>query len=146
VVSARRVQGIDVGAVLRAVHEAERSTSGEIRVAIPRFFLWGDVRAAAERAFTALGMERTRERNGVLLYIAPRRRQFAVIGDVGVHARVTAAFWDELVAHLGQTLRAGDLTAALESAIAEIGARLAAHFPAPPGENVNELPDTLARR
>jgi uncharacterized membrane protein len=140
------VQGIDVGAIARAVSEAERGTSGEIRVAIPRFFQWGNIREAAERAFTALGMQRTRERNGVLLYVAPRRRRFAVIGDVGVHTRVTAAFWDQLVAHLSETLRAGDLTAGLESAIAEIGARLAAHFPAPVGENVNELSDTLARR
>jgi uncharacterized membrane protein len=150
VVSARRVQGIDVGAIERAVREAERRTSGEIRVAIPRFlprlFPWGDVRPAAERAFTALGMERTRERNGVLLYIAPCRRRFAIVGDVGVHARVTAAFWDELALQLRETLRAGDLTAALERAIAEIGGRLATHFPAPTGENVNELPDALTRR
>jgi uncharacterized membrane protein len=149
-VSARRVQGIDVGAVERAVREAEQRTSGEIRVAIPRLFPrflpWGDVRRAAERAFTALGMERTRERNGVLLYVAPRRRRFAIVGDVGVHARVTAAFWDELAAHLRETLRAGDLTAALQTAIAEIGGRLATHFPAPSGENTNELPDALTRR
>jgi uncharacterized membrane protein len=150
VVSARRVQGIDVGAIERAVREAERHTSGEIRVAIPSFlprlFPLGDVRAAAERAFTALGMDRTRERNGVLLYIAPRRRRFAIVGDVGVHARVTAAFWNVLAAHLTETLRAGDLTAALQGAIAEIGACLATHFPAPAGENVNELPDALTRR
>ncbi|MDB4981435.1 MAG: hypothetical protein JWM82_2187 [Myxococcales bacterium] len=140
-----RVQGIDVGAIERAVREAERSTSAEIRVAIPRFFWWGDVRRAAEEAFAALGMERTRERNGVLLYISPRRRRFAIVGDVGVHARVTGAFWDELAARVAEALRAGLLTTAVESAVAEIGGRLATLFPAPAGENVNELPDTLTR-
>ena len=140
-----RVQGIDVGAIERAVRDAERSTSAEIRVAIPRFFLWGDVRRAAEDAFAALGMDRTRERNGVLLYISPRRRRFAVVGDVGVHARVTGAFWDELAARVAEALRAGVLTTAVERAVAEIGTRLEVLFPAPAGPNVNELPDTLTR-
>jgi uncharacterized membrane protein len=139
------VHGIDVRAVEAAVRAAELRTSGEIRVGLARFYFWGDVRRAAERAFAFLKMERTQQRNGVLLFVAPRRREFAVLGDVGIHQRVEPTFWTELAERLSAAFKGGDLTGGLERAIAEIGERLATHFPAAPGPNVNELPDEVAR-
>jgi uncharacterized membrane protein len=140
------VHGIDVKAVEAAVRAAELRTTGEIRVALARFYFWGDVRRAAERSFAVLGMDRTAGRNGVLLYVAPRRRQFAVLGDVEIHRRVEPTFWTDLAARLGTAFGSGDRTGGLVQAVAEIGERLAAHFPAPPGPNVNELPDEVVRR
>jgi uncharacterized membrane protein len=139
------VHGIDVGAVEAAVRAAEQRTTGEIRVGLARFYFWGDVRRAAERAFGYLKMDRTRHRNGVLLFVAPRRREFSVLGDVGIHERVEPTFWAALAERLSVAFTAGDLTGGLERAIAEIGERLATHFPAEPGPNVNELPDEVAR-
>jgi uncharacterized membrane protein len=143
-VSARLVQGVDVHAVELAVRAAERLTSCEIRVAIPRLS-WGDIHRSAERAFTALRMDRTRERNGLLLYVAPRRRRFAVVGDVGIHARVTPTFWAEIAQRLTAALRDGELTTGLNQTIAELGALLAPLFPIGPAD-INELPDAPARR
>jgi uncharacterized membrane protein len=145
VTPARLVHGIDVRAVEAAVRAAEQRTTGEIRVALARFHLWGDVRRAAERAFRSLKMDRTRHRDGVLIYVAPRRREFAVLGDVGIHARVEPTFWAELAERSSAAFKAGDLTGGLERAIAELGERLARHFPANPGPNVNELSDEVAR-
>ena len=143
--------GIDLGAVEEAVRLAERRTSGEIRVALARFYFWGDVRRAAERAFGRLGMDRTRERNGVLIFVAPWRRRFALLGDQGIHQRLEPTFWDDLARPLSAALRAGDLTGGLTRAIATIGDRLATHFPLPAaeagagaGSGANELPDRVA--
>jgi uncharacterized membrane protein len=138
----RIVHGIDLDRVEAAIRTAERGTTGEIRVAVARFYFWGDVRRAAEAAFARLGMHRTRRRNGVLLYLAPRRRRFAVIGDAGIHERVTDAFWSEISRTLGRDLQAGELTGGLEHAIATIGDRLAEHFPPDPSDT-NELPDRV---
>jgi uncharacterized membrane protein len=145
VTGARLVQGIDVHAVEAAVRAAERGTTGEIRVALPRLPVWGDVRRAAERAFGVLKMDRTRHRNGVLIYVAPRRREFAVLGDVGIHARVDSTFWEELAGTLSVAFKAGDVTGGLVRAIAAVGAQLSTQFPSVPGQAVNELPDELAR-
>jgi uncharacterized membrane protein len=139
----RMVHGIDLDRVEAAIRTAERGTSGEIRVAIARFYFWGDVRRAANAAFARLGMHRTRRRNAVLLYLAPRRRKFAVIGDAGIHERVTDAFWSAISKKLEGELHAGDLTAGLEHAIATIGERLAEHFPPDP-QDTNELPDRVS--
>jgi uncharacterized membrane protein len=156
------VHGIDFGRIEEAVRAAERRTRGEIRVALSRFYFWGDVTRAAERAFAHLRMDRTRERNGVLIFVAPWRRRFAIIGDSGIHARVTPGFWDQLVGPLAEAFRAGDPNGGLVRAIDAVAEQLAACFPPEPADassddsrgdasndggglhRVNQLPDSVA--
>jgi len=139
----RLVRGIDVDRVEQAVTAAERRTSGEIRVALARFYFWGDVERAARHAFAHLHMERTRERNGVLIFMAPWRHRFAVIGDVGIHEKVPAAFWRQVVDRIAAELAAQkDLTAGLVAGVSALGEALAAAFPHKPGD-VNELPNRV---
>jgi len=133
---------IDRERVLRAIQEAERVTSGEIRVSVSRFF-WGNVRRVAEKAFVRLGMAGTRERNGILFFIVPSRRAFVVLGDEGIHARVGQDFWDSLAAALSSHFRKGDFTGGLLEAIQAAGAKLSAHFPYDAATDANELPDEI---
>jgi uncharacterized membrane protein len=137
------VRGFDVGRIEAAIRAAERRTSGEVRVALSRWYFWGDVRRAGERIFARLHMERTRERNGVLIFVAPWRRRFVVLGDVGIHQRVNATFWQGVASVLASGFRAGDLTGALERAILEIGNRLAELFPYDPARDQPELADDV---
>jgi uncharacterized membrane protein len=139
------VHGIDVGRVEDAVRAAERRTSGEIRVAVARFYFWGDVRAAAERAFARLHMERTRERNGVLIFVAPWRRRFSVLGDDGIHQKVPPTFWQEVADAMAADLRRGDMTAGIVRGVTAVGERLATAFPSDPArDRENQLPDSVA--
>jgi uncharacterized membrane protein len=138
----RLAQGIDLDRIEAAIRSAERRTSGQIRVAVARFYFWGSVRRAADAAFARLRMNQTRRRNGVLLFVAPRLHQFAVIGDVGIHERVSDAFWGQVSLTLQTDFRGGDLTAGLLHAIDTIGDRLAEHFPPDPVGD-NELPDRV---
>jgi uncharacterized membrane protein len=138
----RIVHGIDLDRVEVAIRTVERRTSGQIRVAVARFYFWGDVRRAADAAFARLRMHKTRRRNAVLLYMAPRLRRFAVIGDAGIHERVSDKFWREICDRLQTDFHGGDLTSAIERAIAAIGDRLAEHFPPDPAGD-NELPDRV---
>jgi uncharacterized membrane protein len=136
------VHGIDVARVEAAIKAAELGTSGELRVAISRFYFWGDVRRAAEATFARLHMDRTRHRNGVLVFVAPRLRRFAIVGDAGIHRHVTATFWNDLADDLARDFHDGELTGGLERAIARIGERLAQHFPPDPTAG-NELPNQV---
>jgi uncharacterized membrane protein len=138
----RVVHGIDLGRIEAAIQSAERRTSGQIRVAVARFYFWGSVRRAADAAFVRLRMNQTRRRNAVLLFVAPRLHRFAVIGDAGIHARVNDEFWSQISDALQADFRGGDLTAGLLHAVDTIGERLAEHFPPDPlGDN--ELPDRV---
>jgi uncharacterized membrane protein len=140
---ARRVHGIDVARVEAAIRQAEAQTSGQIRVAVSRFYFWGDVRLAAQGAFGRLHMERTRLRNGVLIFVAPRRRRFAVVGDAGIHACVGDDSWQAIAQEMGHRFHEGELTGGLERGIAAIGDHLARHFPADSSRQANELPDAV---
>src|SRR5215470_11191977 len=83
--------------ILQAIREAESKTSGEIRVLIERGKLNSDPLIAAQRKFHRLGMHKTRERNAVLIFIAPRVHKLAVVGDNAIHEKCGDEFWQRTV-------------------------------------------------
>jgi uncharacterized membrane protein len=138
----RLLKTIDRERVLEAIREAERRTSGEIRVSVAPFF-WGNVRKVAEKAFVRLKMAETRDRNSILFFIVPARRRFAVLGDSGIHAKVGQEFWELVAGLLSESFRKKDHTEGLVRAISAAGEKLAEHFPYDAEADVNELPDDI---
>jgi len=132
---------IDEARVVAAIAAAEQRTSGEIRVLIARQPA-PDAVAAAQRHFDRLGMHRTAARNGVLIFIAPASRTFAVIGDRGVHEKCGDVFWRELASAMTDHFKRGAFTDGLVVGIERAAALLATHFPRAPDDR-NELPDTI---
>jgi uncharacterized membrane protein len=128
--------------IIRAIQEAEAKTSGEIRVYIQRGNLNGDALAAAQKKFHKLGMHRTGERNGVLVFVAPRAHKFAVVGDQAIHEKCGEQFWQRVVEAMRAHFRNEKFSDALVEAIEEVGQVLAAHFPRK-GTAGNELPDQI---
>ena len=127
--------------VVAAIAAAELRTSGEIRVVVSRQAC-DDPVARAREAFQRHGMAATRERNAVLIYIAPKSQCFAIVGDEGVHQRCGDSFWQQVAQETGQHFRQGDYTGGLVLAVQRVGDLLAEHFPRR-ADDVNELPDTL---
>jgi uncharacterized membrane protein len=135
---------IDHSRIQQAIAAAERLTSGEIRVVLyPRGV--DDALATAQQEFLRLGMTHTRERNAVLVLVAPESHTFAVVGDQGVHARCGPHFWQDVAAHMEADFRAGKFTDGIVGAVKRTGDLLAAHFPRSPDDR-NELPDDVVER
>jgi len=128
--------------IVNAIRDAEAKTSGEIRVFVQRGKLDIDPLPVAQKEFHRLGMDKTRERNAVLIFVAPRARKFAVIGDQAIHKKCGEAFWQSLVDEMREHFRGEKLTEALIHGIREIGAVLAAHFPRT-STSSNELSDDV---
>jgi uncharacterized membrane protein len=122
---------IDRDRIKQAIQQAEHRTSGEICVSVAPLF-WGSVEKAADKAFDRMGIARTKDRNGVLLFVVPSRRKFVVLGDRGIHERVGQDFWDTVAAAMSDKFRESRFTDGLVQAIEVIGERLAAHFPYDP--------------
>jgi len=135
----------DLASVSRAIALAEAETSGEIRVHLERRLGAGHPLERARRIFTELGMQRTRDRNGVLIYLALADRRLAIVGDEGIHARVGDSYWDRLRDLIVERLRAGHARAALVDAVTEVGVTLGTHFPRRP-DDTNELSDQVSTR
>src|SRR5205809_6022747 len=88
---------LDHDRIIAAIKAAEANTSGQIRVYLQRGKFEGDALQKAESMFKHLGMDKTNERNAVLIFVMPRAQKFAVVGDVGVHKKCGKEFWDRLV-------------------------------------------------
>ncbi len=139
------LQKLDDAEVVRAIQEAERKTSGEIRVFVTDRDLGADrvVDRAAAR-FEKLGMTATRDRNAVLLYFVPRAHQFAIVGDKGIHEKCGETFWRDVASGMREKLREGRFTDAVVNAVGKAAEILARHFPRRPDDR-NELPNEVER-
>ena len=125
-----------------AIKEAEKATSGEIRVHIESN-LEGDVLDRAAWIFKKLAMHKTAERNGVLFYLAVESRKFAIIGDSGINAKVPAGFWDNVKEVLEKHFREDRFAEGLTKGILMAGMQLKSHFPYRK-DDVNELSDEIS--
>jgi uncharacterized membrane protein len=129
--------------IVAAIAEAERRTSGEIRVYVSHRKR-EDALAAAKARFEKLGMMRTRHRNAVLIYFAPLIHKFAIWGDVGVHKKCGEEFWQETAGRMTAALKDGRFTEAAVLAVQSAGEVLARHFPREPDDK-DELPNKVER-
>ena len=128
--------------IIATIGAAEAKSSGQIRVYIQRGTVTDDALPIAQAKFEELGMQKTRERNAVLIFVAPRARKFAIVGDEGVHAKCGTEFWQRLVNGMQAHFTAEKFTDALVEAIDDSGKLLAQHFPRT-SKNANELPDEI---
>lgn len=135
------INELDDVRIVDAIAKAELQSSGEIRVFVSEHEV-ADALVEAKKQFTVLGMEKTAQRNGVLIYIAPKSQTFAVVGDSGVHAKCGEHFWDATAMQMRALLKEGKFTEALISAIQSIGEVLKQHFPRA-NDDRNELPNQI---
>ena len=101
------------------------------------------VRRRAELAFYEHGLHKTREGTGILIMISLLERRAQVLADKAINDRVPPGTWDTLVHDLVHGIKDGRPAEAFCRAIARCGTLLAEHFPAPPGDNPDELADDL---
>ncbi|HEY8207290.1 MAG TPA: TPM domain-containing protein [Myxococcaceae bacterium] len=132
------------GQVVDAIESFEKRTSGELRVHLEARVDGEDLMGAAKRAFDKLGLTATRERNGVLFFVAVKERRFAVLGDSGIDQKVPKGFWDNVVGSVGDRFKQGKFGDGLVEGIKMAGEQLAAHFP-PRADDKNELPNQISR-
>ena len=132
----------ELGRVRDAVQAAEKRTSGEIRVHLD-VAIMEDVLDHAAFVFDDLGMARTKDRNGVLIYVSVPGRKVAVIGDVAIHAKLGDGYWygvlDLILGHFKQDRFCDGLCAGVE----RLGEQLREHFPYQ-RDDVNELSDNVS--
>jgi len=128
--------------IQQAVADAEKNTSGEIRVCMEKTCSDNPLDRAA-KYFAQLEMHKTRLRNGVLIYVATVDRKFAVIGDAGINSVVSADFWDSTKEAMLSHFKYGNLVEGIVTGIGQAGEQLKKYFPHLLNDK-NELPDDIA--
>jgi len=126
-----------------AVQQAEKHTSGEIRVYVESRCSWMDALDRAAEIFFSLKMDQTKDRNAVLIYVAIKDRQVAVFADEGIHKKAGSDYWNKVVSQMLSSF-AHDLYAkAIYDCVLQVGFALHDHFPYDKDTDKNELPDDI---
>ncbi len=127
--------------IANAIGAAEKATSGEIRIAIDKHCN-GSAFERATAYFAELGMDKTAQHNGVLIYLAHEDHKFAIIGDRGIDSVVPDDFWETAQVAMKAHFLSGNIAEGIVAGVSLAGEKLALFFPYQSGD-VNELPNDI---
>ncbi|KAA2219920.1 MULTISPECIES: TPM domain-containing protein [Maribacter] len=129
--------------IVAAILEAEKDTSGEIRVHIEAHTRENHYERAKE-IFHLLKMDNTKEGNGVLIYVAVHDKKFVICGDKGINDVVPKGFWDSTKDIIETHFKKGQFKQGLVAGILEAGKELKVHFPWH-ANDTNELSNEVSK-
>lgn len=131
--------------IKQAIVMAEENTSGEIRVHFEPVLPPDDNDAYthALHIFEKLEMHKTKERNAILFYVAVESKKYALVGDEGIHQKVTQQFWDGIAKQLHDDFVKGDFAKGLSEGIIHCGEQLKKYFPRQ-HDDKNELSNEIS--
>jgi len=131
------------GEIIDAIREAEKLTSGEIRIHVERAAPPDVIKRAVE-VFHHLKMNNTKARNGVLIYLALESKVFAIYGDEGIDKVVPDGFWDSTRDVMQGHFKQGEFKQGIIEGILKAGEQLRKYFPWQKDDE-NELPDDISK-
>lgn len=128
--------------VIEAIQKVEQQTSGEVRVHIEHT-CDGEPLERADTIFHELGMDQTRQQNGVLIYIASEDHKAAVYAGKGIHKQVEENFWSDVLHILIEHFKKQEFEQGIEDAVLMVGDKLTELYPFQEGKS-NELSDEIS--
>lgn len=129
--------------IIDAIRDAEKNTSGEIRIHIESN---SEINAfdRATEVFHYLKMDNTKLQNGVLIYVAVDAKTFVIYGDKGINDVVPIDFWDTTKDSIQSHFKANRFKEGLIEGVLKAGQQLEQHFPWDHGD-LNELPNEISK-
>ena len=132
----------DLNKISEVISGIEKHTSGEIRLCIKvrRGILEGKFtpRELALDEFLKAGMQNTKDKTGVLIFILFNERKFEIIADEGINSKIDESHWELIKKMISGEFKNENYLEGLTKAINDIGNVLKAEFP-PSGDNPDEL-------
>jgi len=139
----------DLKKIAETCGRAEELTAGEVRVSIfskrPRKLKKLTLEELALDEFYRLGMDKTRDKTGILLLIILAERKFHILADTGINTKVEQQTWDELAGKLSESFKNGNYLDGVTESVLRMGAILAKHFPIKT-DDTNELSNEVSVR
>jgi uncharacterized membrane protein len=129
--------------IVQAIRIAEKETSGEVRVYVESRNPFVNVMDRASEIFFQLKMDKTDDRNAVLLYIAIKDKELALFADEGIYKMVGAEYWDKEVKNMIAQFSKENISNGIEQCVLHVGQTLKEKFPYSNATDKNELPDEI---
>jgi uncharacterized membrane protein len=129
--------------IVQSIRDAEKQTSGEVRVFVESKCRFVDPLDRALEIFAKFKMQNTAQRNAVLVYVAIKDRQLAVFGDTGIHQKTGDDYWKLAVNNMVSHFNKENYAHGIAHCVSMIGEALQEHFPYDSDLDKNELPDEI---
>lgn len=123
--------------IAKAICNAEKMTSGEIRVCVAKKCTGNPLHAAAKK-FREMKMDKTQLRNAVLVYVCPNHHKTAIIGDKGIHEIAKEGFWDDVLQEMLNHFKKNDMVEGICQGVGRVGELIKARYPVSEND-INEL-------
>ena len=127
--------------ISNAIKQVEKATAGEIRVSIKEkrpFLNNASIYELAKKEFYKLGVDKTRDKTGILIFILLDKKQFYILADEGINEIVAENTWDGIKNEMEKRFKEGNFCKGIIHGITEVGKLLSKHFPIKP-DDTNEL-------
>lgn len=128
--------------IVEAIVEAEKNSSGEIRVHLESFCKSDPMQRAIE-LFDSLKMGETKLKNGVLIYIAIKSHKISIIGDTGINEKVSPDFWNDILAQMIANFQSEQYIEGICQAVRNVGSSLKTLFPYQ-ADDINEITNEIS--
>ena len=139
----------DLTAIASAICEAEKTTAGEIRVSIRQKRKWREkkrtIEEIARQEFHVLGMTKTKDRTGILIFLLLEDKNFFILADDGIHTKVKDGSWDKIAHEMSDHFLQKNFQLGILHGIKSVAAELAKYFPRK-YDDTNELPNDVRVR
>ncbi len=136
----------DLKDIADAIAGQEKRTSGEIRVAVrqkrSRKERTMTVEQLARHEFVHLGMMKTKERTGILIFILLEAREFFILADEHINEKVGPGTWQSIAQAMAGAFARKEFRQGLMDAVRSVADSLAQHFPVRAGDT-NELTNAV---
>lgn len=130
--------------IIQAIKQAEKNTSGEVRIHIENKCPEEDAFDRALQIFEKLEMHNTELQNGVLFYVSLDDHYFVICGDKGINDAVETNFWNATKDIVISHFKKGEYKQGLIDGILKAGEELKHYFPYQ-SDDINELPDDISK-
>jgi len=128
------------------IKDVEKTTAGEICVSIkekrPFIKKRKIISELAEEEFYRLGINKTRDKTGILIYILLEEHKFHILADEGINAKVKPDTWDSIKNTMQEKFSRGEYTKGVIYAVETAGKILVEQFPINPDDR-NELSNRI---
>lgn len=133
----------EVKRIEAAIKTAEINTSGEIRIFIENHCKNNAAMNRAIEIFNEHKMYATKERNGILIYLAIKDKLIAIYGDIEIHRKLGDDYWNNQVNLIIQQFKQQKVLDGITNLIIECGKALSTYFPYNSTTDKNELSDEI---
>lgn len=135
--------------ISKKIKEKEKITSGEIVVSVkeksPFAFKKKSIKELAEEEYDRIGINKTRDNTGILLYMILDRREFYILADSAINQKVNVEVWDSIKLKMESFFKEGEFCKGIVNAVDEVGNILSNHFPIKP-DDTNEISNKVIVR